>query len=627
MIRRIISFLLAGALLAAACGSDSDTESTEDSDTTEDSETTDDPNAESGEHDRDIDLCSEENDKVDCIEFDEEFFWNFVNRFDPRAEDQCLYRPDLFFVDIAAAGALEEPIKAERLSLQDLTDVNIIPPDSDIEGFESIFNDQIAVFRIEPHSNPDDPGQDEVPTDSLSYARALQAQGIDASPVLTFSLAGHWTFAPDDNPEALDPPIELGAETGNDPERTIAVIDTGLAELASNEGWSDSADWFTEAAIELPDNESDLEPAGLPDELAGHGSFIASLIRLEDPDARVVLVRLSDAATTFRGPGDGELNVGTPGQPSGDAHDFAGELWLSDELQLLYSVARLTDTLRNANTEVLSDTDLVALNISGGTYPCRTQSPQYVDSNANGVPDRYAKTVFDTDEDGWAEFDLDGDGDPDAFDNDGDGFADDFEYYPGKITEAGTTEFNLDKDGNRAYDTNGDGFADEFYLNGGEQRDFGPDVYDPEIDYSPPVWSDFDVERIALGVRLAIDLWNSESGDVPVVAAAGNDSDEHFPYLPARFNDVIGVASTDACGSAVSDFSNGGAGLSGVSTQREDTKAPGEKLIGLHPLIGPSTWSGSSFAAALKSANVSAQTITASANKSTGVRSAAGQTC
>lgn len=135
-------------------------------------------------------------------------------------------------------------------------------------------------------------GEDELPTglsayvldglDPVEAANILLDKGIPASPRYVLLPSPRWAFGPGGAPLPADGAVVIDqgtlqpAATGN-----VTVIDTGVPVAAPPNGtsWAD--------LLNLPDEPT--EPASLEPVFAGHGVFIAGIVRRLQPDTKITL--------------------------------------------------------------------------------------------------------------------------------------------------------------------------------------------------------------------------------------------------------------------------------------------------------------------------------------------------
>jgi subtilisin family serine protease len=134
-----------------------------------------------------------------------------------------------------------------------------------------------------------DAGADEV----MSACRALGELGVQAAPNYVTAAGGVWKGLAVAAPTRLDP----GERRADDPTGagvTVAVVDTGIdpGAVAAPHGWL--------SGIEVDDGNVDLldsvpAPDGFLDDGAGHGTFVAGVIRQLAPACAVTVVRALDS--------------------------------------------------------------------------------------------------------------------------------------------------------------------------------------------------------------------------------------------------------------------------------------------------------------------------------------------
>ncbi len=198
------------------------------------------------------------------------------------------------------------------------------PTDMTVGDISAQIEPVVALISI----SEDDPAQ-------VSAYLNQQDSSIGASPIHAVAPATHWVFKPGTDPVPIDNLVLDPVDDADVTAPYVAVIDTGLVHEAAS--WAE----FPNVLYE----EYDIEP---DPGAASHGTFITGLIRQISPlnpvsMARVPLRDLNSFATT------------NEDQPTGVA--------LSDELFVFEAVIRMIN--RHVN-----NTDVVALNMSLGTYTC-----------------------------------------------------------------------------------------------------------------------------------------------------------------------------------------------------------------------------------------------------------------
>jgi hypothetical protein len=249
-------------------------------------------------------------------------------------ELQGAYVSDLLFV---AEGEEEQIIDgddrvvADRLEAPEV--VERVPQLREIENIDARDDvvrkvlDTVGVYQVREGVDP------------LALATALREQDESASPVHVVAFSSHWRYSPGTPARPLSgvqlPRVESPASDG----RTVAVIDTGVLDVTSQSATGQLLDGVQ------PLGPEDIEDPSLPDEVKGHGTFIGSLIRQIDPSLTVTVAAL--------GPVQASSLLG---------HETRGidPAAVSDELQLLVAVVRLTDHL------IENEIDTAALNLSLG---------------------------------------------------------------------------------------------------------------------------------------------------------------------------------------------------------------------------------------------------------------------
>ena len=151
-------------------------------------------------------------------------------------------------------------------------------------------HDLVSVYEFQS-------GTDEEARDAVDEALAsLRDQGMDVSPTMLAAL--HMVVKSVDGPAptlvtVADFPPEGAVPTSADGEIVIAVIDTGIVEELRGDGWlnevarhnnAGNTDDVVDKLDTLPHNE-------LLDFGAGHGTFVAGIIRQVDPQAKIVAYR------------------------------------------------------------------------------------------------------------------------------------------------------------------------------------------------------------------------------------------------------------------------------------------------------------------------------------------------
>jgi hypothetical protein len=271
---------------------------------------------------------------VGCNGDDDDGQLNVGNELRDIEEPEGAYVSDLLFVAEGDAEQITGPddrVVADRLDPQQVVDR--VPALREIEDFGTRDDvvravlDTVGVYQVRDGVDP------------LALATALRRQEESASPVHIVGFAPHWRFSPGTPARPL---TEVRLPAGDRPAgsgRTVAVIDTGVIDVTSQ-----SATGQLVAGIQ-PLGPEDIEDPALPDDVKGHGTFIGSLIRQADPSSSVIVAALDPVpANTMRGHGARQLGAGV----------------VSDELQLLVAVVRLTDHL------IDNDIDTAALNLSLG---------------------------------------------------------------------------------------------------------------------------------------------------------------------------------------------------------------------------------------------------------------------
>jgi hypothetical protein len=272
-------------------------------------------------------------------------------------ETQGVYRRDLVLIDDPTITRILGPggrVLATRVSLAGLRE--LMPDEAQRRDGATVLreiNATISVLRVAPRVDPLD----------LAIAVRNQERDLEASPVHVIGLASHWRYSPGTPPGDLgnlDLPTHLSAPEAKAP--TVAVIDTGVrAGRVTRTAASTTLRGVAALSVE------DRESPGLPPDLAGHGTFIASLIRQFDPSLRVAVGRLGAIPNGVALDGHGGGNISAP--------------MLSDELHLLASVIRMKRYV------VTNAIDTVALNLSLGTPASTSEMP------ANGDIDGLAVGV------------------------------------------------------------------------------------------------------------------------------------------------------------------------------------------------------------------------------------------
>jgi len=278
-------------------------------------------------------------------------------------ETQGVYRRGVMIVDnpavqkIVVARPEGDIVLATRVSLERLR--RMMPAEAERKDGSVVLRQVQATISVLSMSQGFDP---------LDVAIAVreQVQDVEASPVHVIGLAPHWRYSPGAPPAQLNS-LKLSAvlPTPATGAPTVAVIDTGFIPGTLNRSAASS----TLRGVRAVTIE-DRELPGLDPSLAGHGTFVASLIRQMDPRLRVVVGRLG----------------AIPSGASLDGHD-GGDIsapMLSDEMHLLAAVIRMKQFL------VGHGTPTVALNLSLGTPASTAATPRLpenvdVDGLAVGV--------------------------------------------------------------------------------------------------------------------------------------------------------------------------------------------------------------------------------------------------
>ena len=239
----------------------------------------------------------------------------------------CLYRNDVMFVGGRAGQSLPTDELTE-LDPQAFAEVLGVTSGQDRELLGELLSrdEGLVPYAISQRGDP------------LAIASSLRGQGFDASPILLTTVSGHWMFAGGDDPVRLpdDPGITVGSLEAK---YRIAVVDTGYEEDRATPEW---------LAERVSPASSGGEPEGaLPDEVRGHGKFVASIIAQEAPNAEIVVAGMSDV---------------TRDRFYGDLPKDADTGYTTDEVRLFLAVGRLLDAAANDPYDVL--------NLSLGTYVC-----------------------------------------------------------------------------------------------------------------------------------------------------------------------------------------------------------------------------------------------------------------
>ena len=198
--------------------------------------------------------------------------------------------------------------------------------------------------------------------DPFVAAVGLQTLGHQAAPVLRAGYAGHWGYAPGRPPEdnvAVAPDVQFSDVGAADDGPLIGVIDTGFTYLGDN-SLAGRISAATPNDVERP---NEFEP-----DLAGHGSFVASVILQQRPTANVIIAAVRNAPLDqFVGAEDSDL-VGLSAAHANHILDHFPRSWyvpspngMPDEIQMLDAVERLID--------LNPGEPYAALNVSMGTYP------------------------------------------------------------------------------------------------------------------------------------------------------------------------------------------------------------------------------------------------------------------
>ncbi len=253
--------------------------------------------------------------------------------------DECITHDELLFVDLQFAEAVAGAGigASERVEPGQLARFLGLEGDDNVEQNLNTMLNSVAVFRSDEPSAA-------IREINAEFKNSAEEPDV-ASPVHAVGFVGHWRFAP-----AL-PAQPLGSEMGADAfstdetDKRIIVIDTGYVE-AEIEPLKSRVSPLT---VGLDD-----EPAGLAPQLAGHGMFVASVI-LQAVAADVTVVSLRPTTSAM--------------MDHGTSTDFTDVL--SDELQLLYAMARVVNGVKAGEAEYV-------LNLSAGTYACS-------DTDAQGI--------------------------------------------------------------------------------------------------------------------------------------------------------------------------------------------------------------------------------------------------
>ena len=177
--------------------------------------------------------------------------------------------------------------------------------------------------------------------DPLAIALALEIAGVEASPLHAIGLAGHWRLKPGTDPISR-PETEIAEPTATLGRSIIAVVDSGLVIEPLPE-------WMSPGHV-LYDSALDTETVDGDANKASHGTFVTSLIRQLAPESRVGFARALPVPV---------------GSIVGNAEQLPADVeYVSTELHVAEALVRLLERPE------MSDEDVVALNLSLGTYTC-----------------------------------------------------------------------------------------------------------------------------------------------------------------------------------------------------------------------------------------------------------------
>ena len=124
------------------------------------------------------------------------------------------------------------------------------------------------------------------------FIKDCAAKNVTASPHYLATMAAVSKGVGGPEPVAAPPPGAVGPATGGDPV-VVAVIDTGIPGQLRGDGWLTDIDRTGDNIDAL-----DLLPAGpdgLLDYQAGHGTFVAGVIRRVAPHAKIRMYRAADS--------------------------------------------------------------------------------------------------------------------------------------------------------------------------------------------------------------------------------------------------------------------------------------------------------------------------------------------
>ena len=129
----------------------------------------------------------------------------------------------------------------------------------------------------------------------------LKSNGVPAAPTRVTAL--HMVLKSTDGaaPTSVDPdPFteQEAALTLAQDQIVVAVIDTGIDEHMRGDGWLNEVGRRSNDNIDLLDVFSSIGTPALPilDDGAGHGTFVAGIIRQVDPQAKIVVYRALDTS-------------------------------------------------------------------------------------------------------------------------------------------------------------------------------------------------------------------------------------------------------------------------------------------------------------------------------------------
>lgn len=285
--------------------------------------------------------------------------------FEPEAEPmECLYLDGYVAVgtpqgnaqplidSLNAAGVGAVAVSADTV-LVDTTDTDSVNGGyTETESLGDLIDGRMTVLDL---NGGDDP---------LVVALYLQANGYAASPIHAVGSASHWNFKPGTNAEAsqvtIVPPQDENGQAF-DPARNspvIGVVDSGMVEIS--EPWLERNGWvyYDDQDIEFTDS----------DNIASHGTFVATLIRQIAPTTAVSIARAHKVKTNVLVGRNGHSH---PGPDSSSTQPYVTtELHVADALYRIMARGHPVP---------------VGLNLSLGTYTCQPEEDAVLVTLAVGL--------------------------------------------------------------------------------------------------------------------------------------------------------------------------------------------------------------------------------------------------